>query len=356
MWCLLSGAGHGARGAGPKGFSFVAETNTTEPVLRIQDLCVDFATRHGHVRVLDRVSLTVGRGETLGIVGESGCGKSMTALAVMRLIPTPPGRISEGRIVLQGRNLPDLTEREMQDVRGNEVSMIFQEPMTSLNPVFTIGMQISESIRRHQGLSKQAAMDKSVDMLRAVGIPAPEERVRQYPHELSGGLRQRVMIAMALSCEPGLLIADEPTTALDVTVQAGIFDLLLDTQQQTGNATMLITHDMGVIAEVAERVVVMYAGHKVEEGPVAEIIQDPLHPYTRGLIRCAPHLKEDPGDVREELMEIPGIVPDLSQLGSGCPFAPRCDQVMPRCGNEKPGDAAVAEDHRVACWLSGVHP
>jgi len=324
-----------------------------ETMLKVEGLCVDFETREGPVRVLNNISLHVDRGETLGIVGESGCGKSMTALAIMRLVPVPPGRISEGRVIMGGRDFLALSEKRMRDVRGNQVSMIFQEPMTSLNPVFTIGTQISENIRRHQGASRADALKKTVKMMTAVKIPDPEQRVRQYPHELSGGMRQRVMIAMALSCEPGLLIADEPTTALDVTVQAQIFDLLRDIQKNMGTSLILITHDMAVITEVAKRVVVMYAGRKLEEGPVREIITKPSHPYSRGLLKCIPHLKKDPGPTREELMEIPGIVPDLSRVGEGCPFTPRCEHAMPQCHEQMPPEVKVGTDHHVSCWLRG---
>ena len=325
-----------------------------DPVLNINDLCVDFATRRGTVRVLNHIDLHVNQGESLGVVGESGCGKSMTALAVMRLIPTPPGMISEGRIELKGRSLLDLDEKVMRDVRGDEISMIFQEPMTSLNPVFKVGMQIAENIQRHQGKTRAEATQQAIEMMRAVRIPAARRRVKQYPHELSGGMRQRVMIAMALSCEPSVLIADEPTTALDVTVQAQIFDLLRDIQEKMGTAIVLITHDMGVIAEVTQRVVVMYAGHKVEEGPVQQIINQPQHPYTQGLIQCAPHLRADPGPVRQELTEISGRVPDLSLLDGRCPFRPRCAKVLRRCSEEMPPTDQVGDRHYVACWAAGV--
>jgi peptide/nickel transport system ATP-binding protein len=324
------------------------------PMLKIRDLSVDFTVRTGQVRVLDRINLTLAAGETLGLVGESGCGKSMTALAIMRLIAAPPGRISSGRIELDGKNLLALTEREMRDVRGNEVSMIFQEPMTALNPVFTVGNQISESIRRHQGLNRKEARVKAFEMLKAVGVPAAEKRLTQYPHELSGGLRQRVMIAMALSCRPRLLIADEPTTALDVTIQAQIFDLLLEMKQRMKNAIILITHDMGVIAENVQHVAIMYAGRKVEEGPVDRIIANPQHPYTQGLIACAPHLTDNPDPNRPALTEIPGIVPDLSQLGDGCPFAPRCTRAQAKCLANRPLETEIATGHRVSCWLAGV--
>ena len=327
---------------------------TTAPLLDIKGLCVDFTVRKGRVRILDDINLTLAAGETLGLVGESGCGKSMTALAVMRLIPSPPGSISGGRIELDGKNLLDLSEREMQDVRGNEVSMIFQEPMTALNPVFTVGNQVSESIRRHQGLSRKEAWVRAGEMLKAVGVPAAEKRLGQYPHELSGGLRQRVMIAMALSCRPRVLIADEPTTALDVTVQAQIFDLLLEIKERTGTSIILITHDMGVIAENVQRVAVMYAGRKVEEGPVKEIIAQPRHPYTRGLIACAPHLTEEPDSDPADLAEIPGVVPDLTQLGPGCAFEPRCSLAREECRTRRPGETEISTGHRVSCWLAGL--
>ena len=328
--------------------------NQSEPVLQVENLCVDFATRKGSIRVLSHIDLHVNPGESLGIVGESGCGKSMTALAVMRLIPSPPGQISQGRILLRNRNLLDLSEKHMRDVRGDEISMIFQEPMTSLNPVFKVGMQIAENIQRHQGASKSAALKQAVEMMRAVKIPAPKRRTRQYPHELSGGMRQRIMIAMALSCEPSVLIADEPTTALDVTVQAQIFDLLRDIQEKMDTALVLITHDMGVIAEVTQRVIVMYAGQKVEEGPVRQIINHPRHPYTQGLIQCVPHLRKDPGPVREELKEIPGFVPDPSLRDQNCPFKSRCSQVLPRCNQKMPPTKQVGDNHYVACWAAGV--
>ena len=323
-----------------------------EPILQVEGLCVDFAMWTGTVRVLHDISLYLREGEALGIVGESGCGKSMTALAIMRLVPAPAGRISNGRVLLRGHDLIKLSEKRMRDVRGNEIAMIFQEPMTSLNPVFTVGTQIAEGIKRHQGISHAKAMKKAVEMLRTVEIPAPEQRIRQYPHELSGGMRQRVMIAMALCCKPTILIADEPTTALDVTVQAQIFDLLEDIQTKMGTAIILITHNMGLIAEFAQRVIVMYAGHTVEEGPVQEIISHPRHPYTQGLLQCVPHLHTDPGLDREELVEIPGVVSEMSQLAIGCPFASRCAKAMPRCTETLPSAVDVAQNHRVACWLS----
>ena len=277
----------------------------------------------------------------------------MTALAIMRLIPIPPGQISKGRILLKGNDLLKLNEIQMRDVRGNEISMIFQEPMTSLNPVFKIGMQISENIMRHQGKAKKEALELSIEMMRAVKIPGAARLIKRYPHELSGGMRQRVMIAMALSCQPSVLIADEPTTALDVTVQAQIFDLLRGVQQDMGTAIILITHDMGVIAENTQRVMVMYAGHKFEEGPVDEIIHHPKHPYTRGLIRCTPHLKTNPESKREELSEIPGIVPDLSQLDGLCPFRPRCSEKRRQCDEKMPQEIQTGDGHFVCCWAAG---
>ena len=321
-----------------------------KPLLQVKGLCVEFSTRHGNVQVLNHLDLHLDPGEALGIVGESGCGKSMTALSIMQLIPMPPGNISAGQILLNDTDLLQLREDQMQDVRGNEISMIFQEPMTSLNPVFTVGNQVSENIRRHQQTTKVEAKEKTIQMLEAVGIPAPEARFSQYPHELSGGMRQRVMIAMALSCQPSVLIADEPTTALDVTIQAQIFDLLRAIQTDMDTAVILITHDMAVIAEFAKRVVVMYAGSKVEEGLVRDIIDTPQHPYTKGLIRCVPFLKKDPGTEREILNEIPGVVPNMSQLGVGCAFAPRCDYVMEKCYSEKPPEVRLSSNHVAYCW------
>ena len=348
--------------------------HASTPLLELRDVEVEFRTRHGVARVLDRVGFSLPAGSTLGIVGESGCGKSMTALTIMRLVPQPPGRIAGGSILLDGENLLAATEERMREIRGNEVSMVFQEPMTSLNPVFPVGEQIAETVRLHQGLGRRAALERAVEMLAAVGIPAPERRVREYPHQLSGGMRQRVMVAIGLACGPRVLIADEPTTALDVTVQAQIFDLLVDLKERTGTSIILITHDMGAIAEMADRVVVMYAGRIVEEAPVERILEDPLHPYTRGLITCVPHLEERPSPERRPLAEIAGMVPALTALGRGCAFAPRCAHAIDRCRREAPPlvwnravprpPAAPAgrqpparaplmgEDvHRVACWL-----
>ncbi len=318
-------------------------------LLAVEGLAVEFTGRAGTARVLNGVDLTVRAGETLGIVGESGCGKSMTALSILRLVPSPPGRIAAGRVVFKGTDLLAAPEDHVRDIRGNRIAMIFQEPMTSLNPVFTVGNQIGEGLRRHLGLSADAARARSIDLLTAVGIPAPEQRIDEYPHQLSGGMRQRVMIAMAIACEPALLIADEPTTALDVTVQAQIFDLLREVQARRGMGLILITHDMGAIAEMADRVAVMYGGRVVEEGAVADVLDRPQHPYTRGLIACVPAIDltaDPPGD----LLEIPGVVPSIWELQTGCPFAERCAEVMPMCRQEMPPAYTVADGHAVRCW------
>jgi peptide/nickel transport system ATP-binding protein len=325
-------------------------TAVSPALLDVSNLGVEFQTRGGVARVLDEVAFQVHRGETLGLVGESGCGKSMTALAMMRLIPTPPGRITSGRVVLDGKDLLSLDEPAMRHYRGNRISMIFQEPMTSLNPAYTVGDQIGEAVRLHQGLNRKAATACAIDMLEAVGIPAARARVHDYPHQFSGGMRQRVMIAMALACKPDVLIADEPTTALDVTVQAQIFDLISDLRERTGTAVMLITHDMGAIAEMADRVAVMYAGRIVEEGSVAEVLQAPLHPYTRGLIACAPGRRTT--GFGEPLMEIPGTVPSLLERRGGCAFADRCSDVQPRCRTQLPAETRIdGGRRRVLCWL-----
>jgi peptide/nickel transport system ATP-binding protein/oligopeptide transport system ATP-binding protein len=326
---------------------------TSTPLLAIHDLRTSFRTDAGTVRAVDGVTLSIAPGETLGVVGESGCGKSVTALSILRLVPSPPGRIDGGRIEFKGRNLLDLSDAEMRKIRGNEISMIFQEPMTSLNPVFTVGFQIREAIQLHQGVKKREARERAIEMLRLVGIPAPEQRVDEYPHQLSGGMRQRVMIAMALSCNPALLIADEPTTALDVTVQAQILELIASLQQKLGMAVMLITHDLGVVAQVADRVAVMYAGRVVEYADVADIFARPQHPYTVGLLHSIPKLTED----RERLDVIPGSVPDPSEFPSGCPFHPRCVLADERCARElpllapPPGESGTR--HLVRCFHAG---
>jgi peptide/nickel transport system ATP-binding protein len=321
------------------------------PLLQVQDLRVEFDVRQGVATVINDLSFSLNRGETLGIVGESGCGKSVTALAVMGLVPSPPGRVAAGRIFLEEEDLLLADEKKLRQIRGNDIAMIFQEPMTSLNPVFKIGHQIAETIRIHQGLSRSVAHEKAVDMLRSVDIPAAGKRANEYPYQLSGGMRQRVMIAMALACNPKVLIADEPTTALDVTVQAQIFDLLKDIQQRTGTAIIFITHDMGSIAEMADRVAVMYAGRKVEDGPVDTLLLNPRHPYTRGLIACVPHLEKNPSIKRRPLTEIPGVVPSLLLRDRGCPFAPRCTHAMQKCKKAMPPEYGGPAGHITACWL-----
>ncbi len=322
-----------------------------ERILEVIGLRVEFDVRQDTATVINDLNLTLNRGETLGIVGESGCGKSITALSIMGLVPSPPGRIAAGRILLEGEDLLAADERRMRSVRGNEIAMIFQEPMTSLNPVFKIGEQIAETIRIHEGLDRQSAHERAVEMLQAVDIPAPRRRAAEYPHQLSGGMRQRVMIAMALACNPKILIADEPTTALDVTVQAQIFDLLTDIKERTRSAIIFITHDMGAIAEMADRVVVMYAGRKVEDGPVAQLLGRPRHPYTRGLISCVPHLEKKVPARRRALAEIPGVVPSLLLRSEGCPFAPRCDFALEKCRLEAPPEIDDGNGHVTACWL-----
>src|SRR5712672_685789 len=313
-------------------------------------------TRSGAVKAVDDVSFSLRRGETLAIVGESGCGKSMTALSIMRLVPNPPGKIVGGSITLEGRDLLQLDEAEMRDIRGNDISMIFQEPMTSLNPVLTIGHQIAEALRLYQDLSKTAATEKAVEMLRLVKIPEAAQRAKEYPHQLSGGMRQRAMIAMALACNPRVLIADEPTTALDVTIQAQILDLILDLQKKLGTAVVLITHDLAVVAETAQRVIVMYAGKKVEEADVEELFEAPLHPYTHGLLASIPHLEVIAGDASSaangRLQEIPGMVPALTNLPPGCSFAPRCPYADERCRSFYPPYEQKRPGHWAACWHS----
>jgi peptide/nickel transport system ATP-binding protein/oligopeptide transport system ATP-binding protein len=298
-----------------------------EPLLTVTDLVTQFDTEDGRVTAVDGVSFDVMPGETLGIVGESGSGKSVTALSVIRLIQTPPGRIAGGRVTFKGRDLLGLPDHEMREIRGDEISMIFQEPMTSLNPLFTVGDQIMEAVLLHQDRDRQRARERAVEMLRKVGIPSPEKRVDQYPHQMSGGMRQRVMIAMALACNPSLLIADEPTTALDVTIQAQILDLIGKLKQDTGASVMLITHDLGVIAETADRVIVMYAGQIVETGDVDTIFDRPMHPYTSGLLQSIPRLTED----KDRLHSIEGIVPSPFDMPKGCRFAPRCPLADAQC-------------------------
>ncbi|MEY3729833.1 MAG: hypothetical protein RLZZ57_589 [Pseudomonadota bacterium] len=317
-------------------------------LLEIDNLQTHFRTPDGINRAVDGVSFHVEAGETLAVVGESGCGKSVTAMSILRLIPEPPGKLA-GAIRFNGKNLLDLSEAEMRDIRGNEISMIFQEPMTSLNPVLTVGRQIGETLRLHQGMSAQAAEARAVEMLKLVGIPEPERRVKEYPHQLSGGMRQRVMIAIALACNPKLLIADEPTTALDVTIQAQILDLMRDLKHRVGAAIVLITHDLGVVAEVAERVVVMYAGRKVEEAKVGPLFRNPRHPYTQGLLGSVPKLGSSLDGTETRLQEIPGLVPSLKQKLQGCVFASRCAYATDLCRSVAPGLEEKAPGHIVAC-------
>jgi peptide/nickel transport system ATP-binding protein len=313
------------------------------PLLEVEDLRTFFFTRDGIVRAVDGVSFSVANGETLAVVGESGCGKSVTSLSILRLIPSPPGRIVSGTIRFSGRDLSTLSDAEMRHIRGNEISMIFQEPMTSLNPVLTVGRQIGETLRLHEGLGAKEARERTEAMLRLVHIPEPARRLRQYPHELSGGMRQRVMIAMALACNPQVLIADEPTTALDVTIQAQILELIGELKDKLGTAVILITHDLGVVAETAQRVVVLYAGRKVEEAPVEELFAAPLHPYTRGLMAAIPKLAQG----ARRLNEIPGSV---QHLAAGCSFAARCAKASDQCRAAAPPLTEPRPGHFVACW------
>ena len=327
--------------------------NSSSYLLDVQALKTYFYTFYGVARAVDDVSFQLAPGEVLGLVGESGCGKSVTAQSVLRLVPDPPGKIVHGRVLFDGRDLLAITMGEMRRIRGKRISMIFQEPMTSLNPVYTVGDQIGEMFSLHQGLSNKESLERAVDTLRKVQIPAPERRVHEYPHQLSGGMRQRVMIAIALACNPEILIADEPTTALDVTVQAQILDLMMQLRQDYGAAIIMITHDLGVIAETASRVVVMYAGKVAEEASTAAIFEDPKHPYTRGLLRSIPKLGERSRGREARLSEIPGIVPGLLDLPSGCPFHPRCPEVMSICPERMPDLFDLGGGHLARCWLYG---
>lgn len=315
-------------------------------LLNVEDLKTHFYLDDGIVPAVDGVSFNLQKGETLAVVGESGSGKSITSLSIMRLVPTPPGKIVGGSITFDGENLLAKSEKEMRDIRGNRISMIFQEPMTSLNPVYRVGDQIAESLVIHKGLNKKEALDKAIEMLRLTGIPSPEKRVRDFPHQMSGGMRQRVMIAMALCCQPELLIADEPTTALDVTIQAQILELMQELQQQMNTAIILITHDLAVVAEVADRAVVMYCGKVVEEAPVMELFENPLHPYTKGLLNSIPRLN----DKVERLYMIDGMVPNMMHLPPGCAFAPRCSEVRDRCREAIPQLNNVSPGRKVSCW------
>ncbi|OLZ09962.1 ABC transporter ATP-binding protein [Sulfobacillus thermosulfidooxidans] len=317
-------------------------------VLDVRNLSTHFFTEDGAVKSVDQVSFYINAEETLCVVGESGCGKSVTSLSIMQLIPSPPGKIVGGEILFNGEDLLKKSPEEMRKIRGNDIAMIFQEPMTSLNPVYTVGDQIAEAVILHQKVDKKEAWKRAVDMLREVGIPSPEKRAREYPHQMSGGMRQRVMIAMAMSCNPQLLIADEPTTALDVTIQAQILDLMRKLKREFHTAIMLITHDLGVVAEMADRVVVMYAGKIVEESATAELFREPLHPYTQGLLDSIPRLDQP---TTEKLHVIEGTVPNPLHLPKGCTFAPRCPKAMDICREKAPVLTEVSEGRKVSCWL-----
>jgi peptide/nickel transport system ATP-binding protein len=328
-----------------------ADVDPREAILEVKNLRTSFPAAGGFVHAVDNVSFSVRKGEALALVGESGCGKSVTAMSIMRLV-APPGRITAGEVRFKGKNLAELSEREMRTVRGNDIAMVFQEPMTSLNPVFTIGRQIGEVLRSQLDLSRAAARQRTLELLRLVGIPAPERRIDEYPHQLSGGMRQRVMIAIALACDPKVLVADEPTTALDVTIQAGILDLMRDIRERLGTAIVLITHNLGVVADIADRVVVMYAGRKAEEAPVDELFAHPQHPYTIGLLGAVPKPYEGEG-TRARLQEIPGRVPSLRELPVACAFADRCPRADELSRSEVPQLREVRPHHQVACFHQG---
>ncbi|MCB2147470.1 MAG: ABC transporter ATP-binding protein [Deltaproteobacteria bacterium] len=319
------------------------------PLLDIRHLSTHFKTPHGMVRAVDDVSLTVSTGDVLGIVGESGCGKSVLSLSILRLLPMPPAFFAGGQILFDGQDLLKASSEEIRRIRGNRISMIFQEPMTALNPVFTIGNQLSEVFQVHEAMGRSHALEKSVEMLETVGVPAPQRRVKEYPYQLSGGMRQRVMIAMALACSPALLIADEPTTALDVTIQAQILDLMNKMREELQTAIVIISHDLGVIAETAKRVAVMYTGRIMESADTLSLFDNPLHPYTRGLMRAIPSLEMNAD--KGELYEIAGVVPSLTALPPGCPFNPRCPRVGDICRQQLPELRELAPGHRVACWM-----
>ncbi len=324
----------------------MTDDTSHRPLLDVRGLTTTFATSDGPVAAVDAIDFSVDRGQVLGIVGESGCGKSVTSLSVLGLVPNPPGLVASGQVWFDGTDLTTLSECQMRAYRGNRISMIFQEPMTALNPVFTIGDQIGEGLRLHRGLSKKAANQAAVELLTQVGIPSPERRIKEYPHQLSGGMRQRVMIAMAIACEPDLLFADEPTTALDVTIQAQILDLLAELKHRTGMALVLISHDLGVIAQVADRVAVMYAGRIVEEATTRDLFKSPAHPYTRGLLASLPGTRSG-----GRLAAIPGQVPTLAELQPGCKFKDRCGDVMAACDGPEPALVQVGEGHKARCFL-----
>ena len=317
-----------------------------EKVLEVKNLKTYFYTDEGEIPAVDGVDFSLERGETLAIVGESGCGKSVTSLSILRLIATPPGKIVDGEILYNGRDLLKLSEKEMRSVRGNDISMIFQEPMTSLNPVFTVGKQIMESLIYHQNMTKEQARERAIEMLRLVDIPNPEKCINNYPHNLSGGMRQRVMIAMALACNPKVLIADDPTTALDVTIQAQILKLMAELQKKTETGIILITHDLGIVAQIARNVMVMYAGEAVEYADVRSIFKDPRHPYTIGLLKSIPSIHE----TQDELYTIKGMVPSPKNLPKGCLFAPRCEYATERCLQERPPLVDIGEGRKLRCW------
>ena len=323
---------------------------TGNTLIRIEGLKTAFFTHIAAIRAVDGVSLQIQEGQTLGLVGESGCGKTVTALSIMRLVPSPPGKIMEGKIIYKDRDLLQLSQEEMRKVRGNQSSMCFQEPMSSLNPLFIIGAQIGEAIETHQKLSKRQSREKTIGLLNLVGIPSPEQRFREYPHQLSGGMRQRVMIAMAISCEPELLIADEPTTALDVTIQAQILELLENLRQRLKMSILLITHDLGIIAEMAEMVAIMYGGKIVEYTDVGRIFTNPRHPYTLGLLNCLSQMGTGEKGGKRRLATIPGIVPSFTELTPGCRFAERCSQAMEHCYQEEPALKEIGKSHWVSCW------
>ncbi len=317
-----------------------------EVVLEIRDLCVEFQTAEGIVRAVDHLNYTLHKGEKLGIVGESGSGKSVSSLGMLQLTPNPPGKITGGEILYKGRDLIKLSEREMQKIRGNEISMIFQEPMTSLNPILQCGKQIAESLMLHWGMKKKEAMEEAIHMMQAVGIADSEVRAREYPHQMSGGMRQRVMIAMALACQPRILIADEPTTALDVTIQAQILDLIRKMNEKTGTSVIFITHDLGVVSELCDTVIVMYTGHIVEQAPAEELFGEPKHPYTQGLLDAVPKITRE----RDPLKTIEGMVPNPTERIEGCSFSPRCPYASDRCRKKAPPMKQISDTRQVRCW------
>ena len=318
-----------------------------ETILEVRDLCVEFKTAEGTVQAVDHLNYTLHKGEKLGIVGESGSGKSVSSLGMMQLIPNPPGKITQGEILYKGQDLVKFSEKEMQKIRGNEISMIFQEPMTSLNPIIKCGKQIAESLTLHRGMKKKEAMEEAVKLMKAVGIANPEVRAYEYPHQMSGGMRQRVMIAMALACQPQILIADEPTTALDVTIQAQILDLIRYMNETMGTSIIFITHDLGVVSELCETVIVMYTGHIVEQAPAKDLFEDPKHPYTVGLLNAIPRITKE----RKPLLTIEGMVPNPTERIEGCSFSPRCPHATERCRTLDPPVRQFSENRLVRCWL-----